>query len=557
MNWTLGELHFTILVNDTSGNINSDTIIITVIDETDPEIIELDSDFSIYQGEESSFSWKIIENNPGYYEIYRNGTLVKSATHYDNDTLITYDFLNWTLGKLNFTILVNDTSGNIASEMIIITILERIDEYIFISPGISTKIDLIEEKGIYLTILSDELSYLNVTSSSNKYAGIDDIPKGYIIVNYYSIRCFNSTFDLNSTMIQSLTIRFYFDLDDVKHLDDLQVFHYKNGDWIKEKVVLNQTHHFVEITITELSYFCFVEYIEQQSGGDDDEGDDSVDGEQDPIIIIIIIIVIGSVAGVSSSAAYITTKKRKTAKKSHEKLFEGINAKALEPKESFEFETEVKPKAPIKTKLAQQTPKVPPQKENITKYAGPLALPKKKKKKELEKPQLTPEERKNIELENKETEKEMEIKPEVDLCQVHRGPMTGITYICPKCGAKYCLKCATALSGRDEACWVCNSPIEIGSKTADRKVADEKLINTYENIRLTKVINDENVINALRELKDTSITALSEDFIEIVEQFEWDRDEKEEFIKEMLTLRPGEREEIIDKMIENSLNENL
>ncbi|MFX0030873.1 MAG: hypothetical protein ACFE8B_16790, partial [Candidatus Hermodarchaeota archaeon] len=56
----------------------------------------------------------------------------------------------------------------------------------------------------------------------------------------------------------------------------------------------------------------------------------------------------------------------------------------------------------------------------------------------------------------------------------------------------------------------------------------------------------------LSELKNVAVTALSENFYDVINQFEWDLNEKEEFLNEILSLTPAEREAIINEMIEKS-----
>ena len=46
-----------------------------------------------------------------------------------------------------------------------------------------------------------------------------------------------------------------------------------------------------------------------------------------------------------------------------------------------------------------------------------------------------------------------------------------------------------------------------------------------------------------------NITTLSEEFWKKIEQFEWQEDEKEEFINDMLGLAPECREKFIDDML--------
>lgn len=48
-----------------------------------------------------------------------------------------------------------------------------------------------------------------------------------------------------------------------------------------------------------------------------------------------------------------------------------------------------------------------------------------------------------------------------DKCIVHAGPIKGVSYICPSCGARYCLACATTLKDQAEGCWQCKQGIEL------------------------------------------------------------------------------------------------
>jgi hypothetical protein len=56
----------------------------------------------------------------------------------------------------------------------------------------------------------------------------------------------------------------------------------------------------------------------------------------------------------------------------------------------------------------------------------------------------------------------------------------------------------------------------------------------------------------LSELQNVEVTAVSERFYDIVNQFEWDANEKEEFLKEMLSLTPEERDKILNEMVDRS-----
>ena len=66
-----------------------------------------------------------------------------------------------------------------------------------------------------------------------------------------------------------------------------------------------------------------------------------------------------------------------------------------------------------------------------------------------------------------------------------------ISFICPKCDALYCGKCAEALSLLDNACWVCNEPIET-SKPVNRIEGSTQI--TENEIKSESDIMDESTI---------------------------------------------------------------
>lgn len=59
------------------------------------------------------------------------------------------------------------------------------------------------------------------------------------------------------------------------------------------------------------------------------------------------------------------------------------------------------------------------------------------------------------------TEKEVDVEETKTICVVHKGPIAGAIYLCPKCKVFYCTKCAEALKKNGEKCWSCKAEIEI------------------------------------------------------------------------------------------------
>ncbi|GAI76416.1 unnamed protein product, partial [marine sediment metagenome] len=58
------------------------------------------------------------------------------------------------------------------------------------------------------------------------------------------------------------------------------------------------------------------------------------------------------------------------------------------------------------------------------------------------------------------TEEEVSVSKEKKICLVCKGKISGLNFMCSKCGTFYCLKCSEALSNLENACWACNNPID-------------------------------------------------------------------------------------------------
>ena len=64
-----------------------------------------------------------------------------------------------------------------------------------------------------------------------------------------------------------------------------------------------------------------------------------------------------------------------------------------------------------------------------------------------------------------------------------------------------------------------------------------------------QILYEENAIEKLLQIKKINITVFSEDFFDIVNHFEWEPNEKSEFIREMRALSPFERHLILEEML--------
>ena len=82
------------------------------------------------------------------------------------------------------------------------------------------------------------------------------------------------------------------------------------------------------------------------------------------------------------------------------------------------------------------------------------------------------------------TEEEVTYFREKKICLICKGKVMGFNFICPKCDALYCTKCAQALSKIENACWACNEPID--------KSKPVKIEETNEKIEISDKIEEKN-----------------------------------------------------------------
>jgi len=81
-------------------------------------------------------------------------------------------------------------------------------------------------------------------------------------------------------------------------------------------------------------------------------------------------------------------------------------------------------------------------------------------------------------LKNDITEDDIKIAKERRICLVHKGPITGFSFICPECGAIYCQKCVEAIQEIENTCWSCNTSLDPTkpSKAIKKKEVTEDII---------------------------------------------------------------------------------
>ena len=128
INLTLGIHNFTITINDTLPNNVSDTVWITVQDTTIP-VLNSPSDIS-YQsgdiGDSYSIEWVATDLFSNNYTAYKN-TTINATGSWSSGINISIGVNGLAVGTFNFTIIVNDTTGNNAIDTV----------FVFVSPAVN------------------------------------------------------------------------------------------------------------------------------------------------------------------------------------------------------------------------------------------------------------------------------------------------------------------------------------------------------------------------------------------------------------------------------------
>ncbi|MHA2033104.1 MAG: hypothetical protein ACW99Q_27365, partial [Candidatus Kariarchaeaceae archaeon] len=139
-NLATGIYNYTIIVSDLAFNTKGDLVWVTVEDTVSP-LLTNPSDITYEEGNiGNSLSWIATDNNPDSYVIYSNESLVDSGT-WVSGTPVAISVDGLTLGIYNYTIFVNDTSGNANFDTAWITVQDTA------SPSISQPSNITYEHG--------------------------------------------------------------------------------------------------------------------------------------------------------------------------------------------------------------------------------------------------------------------------------------------------------------------------------------------------------------------------------------------------------------------------
>ncbi|MHA2254153.1 MAG: hypothetical protein ACXAD7_27645, partial [Candidatus Kariarchaeaceae archaeon] len=121
---SVGLHNFTIVVTDTSGNVQMSTVFVTVdyFDEISPSLDEPNDITILYGSTGNLIIWKANDTYPHQFNLYINGTEFE-VDDWVNDVDIEHGIDGLSVGAYNYTILVFDEPGNFRVDTVIVKII--------------------------------------------------------------------------------------------------------------------------------------------------------------------------------------------------------------------------------------------------------------------------------------------------------------------------------------------------------------------------------------------------------------------------------------------------
>jgi hypothetical protein len=135
----IGVYTYELVANDSNNEIISNTVVVTVVNDI-PSFTSIPSDTSYeFNTTGNSLSWTIKDQDPESYLLYQNSVLISSGS-WESNTAITISIDGLALGSYTFELIVNDTHGEIASDTVILTVVNS-------PPSLNSPADLSFEAG--------------------------------------------------------------------------------------------------------------------------------------------------------------------------------------------------------------------------------------------------------------------------------------------------------------------------------------------------------------------------------------------------------------------------
>ncbi len=472
--------------NDSLGQVDSDSVAFT-IDATDPTIdIDGFAGLSLQQGDVQYLNWTLSDAHPATYALRLNGQVVRSGT-YVTGTEVSVLIDSSTVGQLNYTMIAQDTFGNVNNSQRLISVVERTDGGIFLHVNINT-INRNATNGIVLTLTMSHWAVLyldvSVTVVPTSMVLPGALPSGMVIALPVAFNL-NIT---NSSALASGSIRIYYSQSSIANQVNENTMVPMRWDectssWVTTTSGLSRTDNYVDISLSENGLYVIAAKPKEN------------------YIPIIIIVLIGVTGGIVAVAGYSYSRKKSLKMK-------GVGASS----KGKTMNSYVHPIAPTATtaspaseadgkraRLMQfsASQEISTRNEITRQTAIPAMDPAKKVKTTMEQDVDLATRKQNA----NEMASEVQVEQVVPKCIVHKGPISGFSYSCKACGVIYCVKCVRHLAETNQACWNCGASLDIDEERARPEalirddavvsVISEEVWNKIEQLGLQEDILDE------------------------------------------------------------------
>ncbi|MFW9990813.1 MAG: right-handed parallel beta-helix repeat-containing protein [Candidatus Odinarchaeota archaeon] len=123
-NLTVGSYALRIVLTDTNGQNITDDVVINVIENEPPVIVNPPADVKYVVGTTNHYiSWTILDTHPSVYTVYRNGTPDIESEKWTSNVTINVPISGLPLGTHNYTIVAEDTSRNRGLDTVMVHVL--------------------------------------------------------------------------------------------------------------------------------------------------------------------------------------------------------------------------------------------------------------------------------------------------------------------------------------------------------------------------------------------------------------------------------------------------
>ena len=140
-NLASGVYNYTLFVNDTEGNYNTDEATVTVVDDLGPSLVETIAPSVIAEDSNGNqIQWNLTDVHPNLFSVYRNNSEIQSGA-WDNPSYITVPISSNAIGVYNYTLVANDSSGNQLITTVFVTVTDLTNPVLTAQPNAQVSYD--------------------------------------------------------------------------------------------------------------------------------------------------------------------------------------------------------------------------------------------------------------------------------------------------------------------------------------------------------------------------------------------------------------------------------